>query len=68
MVRKAHWAIAKVTDDIGERFNFNTAQSAVHELVSEIQDSLGRGDRRAAAVCVCDGRRVDPSLRAAHRV
>ena len=40
MVRKAHWAIAKVTDDIGERFNFNTAQSAVHELVSEIQDSF----------------------------
>jgi leucyl-tRNA synthetase len=41
MVRKAHWAIDKVTADIGERFNFNTAQSAVHELVSEIQDGLG---------------------------
>jgi leucyl-tRNA synthetase len=38
MVRKAHWAIAKVTEDTGERFSFNTAQSAVHELVGEIQD------------------------------
>ncbi|HVG68961.1 MAG TPA: leucine--tRNA ligase, partial [Gaiellales bacterium] len=37
-VRKAHWAIAKVTEDTGERFSFNTAQSAVHELVGEIQD------------------------------
>ena len=32
-MRKAHWAIDKVTNDIGERFSFNTAQSAVHELV-----------------------------------
>jgi leucyl-tRNA synthetase len=38
LVRKAHWAIDKVTGDIGERFSFNTAQSAVHELVGEIQD------------------------------
>src|SRR5205823_2536792 len=30
MVRKAHWAINKVTVDIGERFSFNTAESAVH--------------------------------------
>jgi leucyl-tRNA synthetase len=39
LVRKAHWAIDKVTGDISERFSFNTAQSAVHELVGEIQDS-----------------------------
>ena len=38
LVRKAHWAIDKVTNDIGERFSFNTAQSAVHELVGVIQE------------------------------
>jgi leucyl-tRNA synthetase len=41
LVRKAHWAIDKVTKDIGARFSFNTAQSAVHELVGEIQDAEG---------------------------
>jgi leucyl-tRNA synthetase len=35
IARKAHWAISKVTDDI-ERFHFNTALSAVMELVNEI--------------------------------
>ena len=49
MVRKAHWAIDKVSADIGERFSFNTAQSAVHELVTAIQDDA-RGEWRAAAV------------------
>ncbi len=38
LVRKTHWAIDKVTDDLGARFSFNTAQSAVHELVGTIQD------------------------------
>jgi leucyl-tRNA synthetase len=32
--RKAHWAIDKVTGDMG-RFAFNTAISAVHELVND---------------------------------
>ena len=41
LVRKAHWAIDKVTGDLGERFSFNTAQSAVHELVGAIQDAEG---------------------------
>src|SRR3954452_24921893 len=41
MVRKAHWAIAKVTEDTGQRFSFNTAQSAVHELVGTIQEGAG---------------------------
>ncbi|MBV9820488.1 MAG: leucine--tRNA ligase, partial [Solirubrobacterales bacterium] len=36
LVRKANWAIAKVTDDISERFAFNTAIAAVMELVKEI--------------------------------
>jgi leucyl-tRNA synthetase len=37
LVRKSHWAIDKVSSDIGERFSFNTAVSAVHELVLAIQ-------------------------------
>jgi leucyl-tRNA synthetase len=36
LVRKANWAIDKVTADISGRFAFNTAISAVMELVNEI--------------------------------
>jgi leucyl-tRNA synthetase len=36
IVRKAHWAIDKVTDDLTGRFAFNTAIAAVMELVNEI--------------------------------
>jgi leucyl-tRNA synthetase len=39
LARKAHQAIAKVTDDIDRRFSFHTAISAVMELVNEIQRS-----------------------------
>jgi leucyl-tRNA synthetase len=35
LMRKAHWAIDKVTDDMAGRFAFNTAISAVMELVNE---------------------------------
>jgi len=35
LLRKAHWAIAKVTFDLDGRFAFNTAISAVMELVNE---------------------------------
>jgi leucyl-tRNA synthetase len=35
VTRKAHWAIDKVTHDMGARFAFNTAISAVMELVNE---------------------------------
>jgi leucyl-tRNA synthetase len=35
LVRKAHWAIDKVTSDLGGRFAFNTAISAVMELVND---------------------------------
>ena len=55
LVRKTHWAIDKVTRDIGERFSFNTAQSAVHELVTAIQDTpaaSGEQRRFAAATAV----------------
>jgi leucyl-tRNA synthetase len=36
LARKAHKTIAKVTDDIGRRFAFNTAIAAVMELVNEL--------------------------------
>ncbi len=36
LVRKANWAIDKVTGDIAGRFGFNTAISAVMELVNEL--------------------------------
>jgi leucyl-tRNA synthetase len=35
LLRKAHWAIQKVTDDLGKRFAFNTAIAAVIELVND---------------------------------
>jgi leucyl-tRNA synthetase len=40
IVRKANWAIDKVTRDIGGRYSFNTAISAVMELVNEIYHHL----------------------------
>jgi leucyl-tRNA synthetase len=36
VVRKANWAIAKVTGDMTGRFTFNTAIAAIMELVNEI--------------------------------
>jgi leucyl-tRNA synthetase len=39
LLRKSHWAIDKVTRDIGDRFAFNTAQSAVQELVNLVHES-----------------------------
>jgi len=35
LLRKAHWAIDKVTQDMGARFAFNTAIAAVMELVND---------------------------------
>ncbi|MDX6697256.1 MAG: leucyl-tRNA synthetase [Solirubrobacteraceae bacterium] len=51
LLRKAHWAIEKVTGDM-RRFAFNTAISAVHELVNEayrLRGSAGAGALRFAA-------------------
>ena len=64
LARKAHATIAKVTDDIGRRFAFNTAISAVMELVNELSRDTGRPRR---AVRRRDGRLADPAVRAAHR-
>ena len=36
LLRKSHWAIKKVRDDIEKRFHFNTAIIAVMELVNEM--------------------------------
>ena len=36
LVRKANWAIDKVTGDVRDRWSFNTAISAVMELVNEM--------------------------------
>jgi leucyl-tRNA synthetase len=49
LLRKAHWAIDKVTSDMGERFGFNTAIAAVMELVNEVTP-VKRGDASPGAV------------------
>ena len=49
LARKAHETIAKVTDDVGRRFAFNTGISAVMELVNELSRDTGGGDARFAA-------------------
>ena len=53
LVRKAHETIAKVTDDIGRRFVFNTPIAAVMELVTELgRDPSAPGARFAAETAV----------------
>jgi leucyl-tRNA synthetase len=51
LVRKANWAIDKVTGDIAERLAFNTAISAIMELVNELyrHPEADRDARRVAA-------------------
>jgi leucyl-tRNA synthetase len=49
VLRKAHWAIDKVTHDMSERFNFNTAIAAVMELVNETTPAK-RGGAAAGSV------------------
>ena len=53
LVRKAHETIEKVSDDVGRRYAFNTAISAVRELVNELApDPAGPGARFAAETVV----------------
>ena len=53
LVRKAHETIARVTDDIGRRFVFNTPIAAVMELVNELgRDPSAPGARFAAETAV----------------
>lgn len=57
LMRKVHQTIERVTGDVGERFRFNTAISAVMELVNEAylakdelyQSEVGRGVLRFTA-------------------
>jgi leucyl-tRNA synthetase len=49
LAKKAHATIAKVTDDIGRRFAFNTGIAAVMELVNELSKDRGGPDSRFAA-------------------
>ena len=53
LARKAHATIAKVSDDIGRRFVFNTPIAAVMELVNELgRDPAAPGARFAAETAV----------------
>ena len=53
LVRKAHETIARVSDDIGRRFVFNTPIAAVMELVNELgRDTSAPGARFAAETAV----------------
>jgi leucyl-tRNA synthetase len=49
ILRKAHWAIDKVTVDMAGRFSFNTAIAAVMELVNEVTPAK-RGDADPGSV------------------
>jgi leucyl-tRNA synthetase len=51
LMRKAHWAIEKVTNDMAGRFAFNTAIAAIMELTNECskhRETAGPGARRFA--------------------
>jgi leucyl-tRNA synthetase len=49
LVKKAHKTIAKVTDDIERRFQFNTPIAAVMELVNEVYHAKGDPGRMSEA-------------------
>ncbi len=49
LARKAHETIARVTDDIGRRFVFNTPIAAVMELVNDLSKAPGDPAARLAA-------------------
>jgi leucyl-tRNA synthetase len=50
VLRKAHWAIEKVTNDMAGRFAFNTAIAAVMELTNTISRARVAGDASAGAL------------------
>ena len=56
LMRKAHWAIDKVTNDMAGRFAFNTAIAAVMELVNEAYRRRDDGQARRR----CTSRRRPP--------
>ena len=68
LMRKAHWAIDKVTNDMAGRFAFNTAIAAVMELVNECLPPARRGLTRRDALRDGDGGLADLPVRPALRV
>jgi leucyl-tRNA synthetase len=48
--RAIHRTIKKVTDDIEERFHFNTAIAAIMELLNALSAAAQRGDHSSAAL------------------
>jgi leucyl-tRNA synthetase len=53
LARKTHQTVAKVTDDIGRRYAFNTAIAAIMELINELsRDTTGPDARFAAETAV----------------
>jgi leucyl-tRNA synthetase len=59
LVRKANWAIEKVTTDMG-RFSFNTAISAIMELINEIYRHPGADPQARAFATATAGSLVFP--------
>jgi leucyl-tRNA synthetase len=50
LLRKAHWAIEKVTHDMAGRFAFNTAIAAIMELTNTISKQREEGDPSPGAL------------------
>ena len=50
LLRKAHWAIEKVTNDMAGRFAFNTAIAAIMELTNTISKQREEGDPSPGAM------------------
>ncbi|MDR0469247.1 MAG: leucine--tRNA ligase [Peptococcaceae bacterium] len=53
ILRALHSTVKKVTDDIETRFNFNTAISAVMELVNALYQYKDKGDMNPAVIREC---------------
>jgi leucyl-tRNA synthetase len=50
LLRKAHWAIEKVTNDMAGRFAFNTAIAAIMELTNTVSRRREEGDAAPGAL------------------
>jgi leucyl-tRNA synthetase len=50
LLRKAHWAIEKVTNDMAGRFAFNTAVAAIMELTNAVSKQREQGDPSPGAL------------------
>ena len=66
LMRKAHWAIEKVTSDMAGRFAFNTAIAAVMELVNEAYRRRATVKPATLHFADRDGGLADLPVRAAH--